>query len=407
VADAELIVLPEALRPSWGEARTLALFPDLVGLDFAAEGDDGTARSTGIFPSQRIEEAIEANWITAQLPVDPAQVQPASLDLRLGDTAHRVRASFLPSKRPVLERLREFTTHELDLTRPAVLERGCVYIVPLMESLQLPHDVWAKANPKSSIGRVDVFTRLITDYGDEFERVAEGYHGRLYLEIVPRTFSILVRAGTRMSQIRFVRGTPIPWDKLLEDLEQHETLVFSEEGAPIAPRISHGLWISVDLAGEEGSRTVGYRAKPHAPLIDLDANGAYEPADFWEPIERPRDGQLILNPGDFYILSSCERIRVPPTVAAEMVGYEPLVGEFRIHYAGFFDPGFGYGHGDVPGTRAVLEVRSHDVPFVLEDHQRAGRLVYERLLAPPAKLYGAEIGSSYQRQGVALSKHFK
>ena len=361
----------------------------------------------GIFPSQMLESAVGAGWITAAEPVVSDQVQPASLDLRLGPIAYRVRASFLPGKHTVPERLESLKTHELDLSVPTVLERGCVYIVPLLERLQLPEHVSARANPKSSTGRLDVFTRLITDLSREFDQVRPGHQGALYLEVVPQTFSIVVRAGTRLTQLRLMQGPPTASDALLSALHQEHELVFAEGPAPAEPFIAQGLWLSVDLAGAGTGEVVGYRAKPHTPLVDVDAVAAYDWRDFWDAIERPRDGQLLLNPEDFYILSSKERIRVPTTAAAEMVSYEPSVGEFRNHYAGFFDPGFGFRTDDVRGTHAVLEVRSHEVPFILEDGQHVSRLVYQRLVAPAEKVYGTAVGSSYQHQRVSLSKHFR
>jgi dCTP deaminase len=363
--------------------------------------------TTGVYPSQKIESLIADGCITADQGIAADQVQPSSLDLRLGSVAYRVRASLLPGTgATVLEKVEEYTTHQVDLSKPAVLEKGCVYVVPLQEECKLPPRVGAKANPKSSIGRLDVLTRLITDRSTEFERVAPGYRGRLYAEIAPRTFSILVQAGTRVNQIRFVRGTPRPADSDIRRLQAARALLYVEDEAVEEPDIDQGIWISVDLRGLQGSDIVGYKAKAHAPLIDLDRVGYYDPAEFWEPISKPRNGRLILNPSDFYILASRERMWVPPTHAAEMVVYNQSVGEMRIHYAGFFDPGFGYGDENI-GTHAVLEVRSHEVPFLLEDEQRVGRLVYERLMAPPDRLYGPAIGSSYQGQSLWLSKQFK
>jgi dCTP deaminase len=365
-------------------------------------------RGTGILPSQSIRALIEAGSITASQPIEAVQVQPASLDLRLGPVAYRVRASFLPGRRStVLKKAEEFKTHEIDLSRPSVLEKGCVYVVPLMEEWRLPSHIQGKANPKSTTGRLDIFTRLITDYGTEFERVPAGYVGGLWLEIVPRTFSILVRQGTRMNQLRFIRGEPQPGDSTLVRLHQTQTLLYLEDERVETPTIADGLWISVDLEGVQGADIIGYRAKTHAPLIDLDLVGHYDLSEFWDPIPRPKAGRLILNPEDFYILASKEKVRVPADFAAEMVAYDPSVGEFRIHYAGFFDPGFGYGSDDIKGTHAVLEVRSHEVPFVLEDGQRVGRLQFERLLEVPDRIYGPAIGSTYQGQDLALSKQFK
>jgi dCTP deaminase len=320
-----------------------------------------------------------------------------------------VRASFLTGKHaPVEKKIETLQMHQIDLTKSAVLEKGCVYIVPLMEELRLPPKISAKANPKSTTGRLDVFTRLISDYGMEFERVETGYKGKLYVEIVPRTFSILVREGTKLNQLRFFKGTDTPpTDSKLDELDKRETLVYHPDGRPKEPLISEGIRISIDLDGSHGSEIIGYKAKQHAPLIDLGRINYYDPLEFWEPITRPKTKSIVLNPDDFYILISKEKLRIPPDHAAEMVAYDPSVGEFRIHYAGFFDPGFGYGNDDIKGTPAVLEVRSHEIPFLLEDGQVVGRLIYERLLEPPEKIYGVEIGSSYQCQGLSLSKQFK
>jgi dCTP deaminase len=297
--------------------------------------------------------------------------------------------------------------HEIDLTKPSALEKGCVYIVPLLEELSLPPKISGKVNPKSTTGRLDIFARLITDYGTEFERIEAGYKGKLYVEIVPRTFSVLVHEGTKLNQMRLIRGEPPPSDAGLNKLDEKETLVYLRNDIPDEAMIDKGLWMSIDLQGSDDTEIIGYKAKGHAPLIDLEKIDYYDPLEFWEPIHRPKSKSIILNPDDFYILLSRQKFRIPPQCAAEMVAYDPSVGEFRIHYAGFFDPGFGYGHGDIKGTHAVLEVRSHEVPFLLEDGQVVGRLIYERLLAMPEKIYGAGIGSSYQDQGLSLSKQFK
>jgi dCTP deaminase len=363
----------------------------------------------GVLPSQEIEKLVHAGYITAKTEIASDQIQPASIDLRLGPVAYRVRASFLPGKHStVSSTIAELRMHDIDLTRPAVLEKGCVYIVPLMEELHLPRKTSGKANPKSTTGRLDIFTRLITDYCDEFERVQAGYRGKLYVEIVPRTFSIVIREGTKLNQLRLVRGDlSDESDKKLGELDKEKLLVFSEDDTPRQANISEGLRISIDLQGSNGSEIVGYKTKSHTPLIDLSKIDYYDPLEFWEPIKRPENKRIILNPDDFYILLSKEKIRIPPDFAAEMVAYDPSVGEFRIHYAGFFDPGFGYGKDDIKGTPAVLEVRSHEVPFLLENGQIVGRLVYEQLLSIPDKIYGINIGSSYQCQGLSLSKQFK
>jgi len=373
------------------------LFPELEKL-----------HTTGIYPAQSIEEFVAKRYISADPPITDDQIQPASIDLRLGPVAYRVRASFLPGRNStVLRKAEPYTTHQLDLSRPTVMERGCVYIVPLLEKWNLPPYVSGKANPKSSIGRIDVFTRLITDYGTEFERVPAGYTGTLYAEIVPRTFSILVEEGTRMNQVRFVRGNPRPADSDITEMHEDQPLFYEEDEALAELPVFQGVWIRVDLEGIQGSDVVGYKAKAHAPLIDVNKVDFYDPSEFWEAIYKPKSRQLILNPSDFYILASRERISVPPQAAAELRGYDSSVGEVRIHYAGFFDPGFGYGQNGLKGAHAVLEVRSHEVPLLLEDGQRVGRVVFERLMTEPHRVYGPAIGSHYQQQGLSLSKHFK
>ena len=383
------------------DLNSSSLFPEL-------EQELRALHTTGILPAQRIEELIQSGHITGLSPVQDVQIQPASIDLRLGPVAYRVRAGLLPGKdHTVMQRLDQFGYQELSLSTSALLEPGCVYIIPLQEELALPPQVGAKGNPKSTIGRLDVFTRLMADYGVEFDRVPAGYRGKLYVEVVPQSFGVLVREGTRMYQARFVRGNPRPADSTLRELDERGKLVFLPEDQPGDARIDNGLRISLDLDGVAGSPIIGYRAKKNAPPIDLEKVGFFDPADFWEPLSRPKDRQMIIDPEDFYLLLSKERVSIPPEYAAELVPYDPQVGEFRIHYAGFFDPGFGYGAGDINGTHAVLEVRAHGVPFVFVDGQTVGRLVYERLLAVPAKTYGPGIGSSYQGQGLALSKQFK
>ena len=363
---------------------------------------------TGILPSQIIRELIAAGHISSANVIEPEQIQPSSIDLRLGSVAYRIRASFLPGDHSTVARkLADHKLHEIDLTRPAVLEKGCVYIVPLQEELNLPSQISGKVNPKSSTGRLDIFTRVITDYGRQFEFVPSGYRGKLYAEVVPRTFSVLVRAGARLSQLRLSRGAPQFSDAELTRLDEREMLVYHEGERPAEAQIAGGLRLSVDLQGVGGSDIIGYRAKQHSALIDLDRIAYYEPNDFWDTIYRTKNRDLVLDPEDFYILASKEKVRIPPGYAAEMVPYDPSVGEFRIHYAGFFDPGFGYGTDDIKGTRAVLEVRSHEVPFLLEDGQEVGSLTFERLIAIPDRLYGQDIGSNYQRQGLQLSKHFR
>ncbi len=354
----------------------------------------------GILPARAIAAYCEQGHIRLQGPLDQDQIQPASLDLRLGEFAYRVRASFLPGRRSTVDaRIKDLALHRISLTDGAVLETGCVYIVPLQERLALPKGVSAAANPKSSTGRLDIFTRVITDFAQEFDKVPEGYEGPLYAEISPRTFPILVRRGSRLSQIRFRSGASLASDALIRTLHDSEGLISAGE-----VNIDNGLALCVDLSTLDGNGPVGFRAKRHAGLVDVDAKAVLDVNDYWEPIWHK--GSLVLDPDQFYILASKEAVRVPPAYAAEMVPFNPLVGEFRVHYAGFFDPGFGHSSGLGEGARAVLEVRSHEVPFILEDGQIIGRLVYEPLTQAPERVYGQGIGSNYQAQGLKLSKHF-
>ncbi len=362
--------------------------------------------STGILPSQAIREAIARGLVAADEDIADAQIQPASLDLRLGPVAYRVQASFLPGPGvTVAQKLDALSLHRIDLGGGAVLEKGCVYIVPLMESLDLKKRLSAIANPKSSTGRLDIFARVITDGGREFDHIREGYSGPLWAEVSPRSFSILVETGARLVQLRLKRGSPRAGDTALRRLQEEVTLV-EAEGREVD--IKNGmLAVSVDACGIDGSDLVGYRAKKHTGLLDISRVDHYDPADFWDPIHVRKGRGIILDPDDFYILASKESVTVPPDHAAEMIAYDTLVGEFRVHYAGFFDPGFGHRDSGGGGSRAVLEVRSHEVPFIIEDGQVVGRLLYERLTALPDKLYGRQIGSTYQQQGLALAKQFK
>ena len=354
---------------------------------------------TGVLPSQKIKDMINTNKIIVTNPIDSDQIQPASLDLRLGNTAYRVRASFLAgSGNTVAERLDDFKMHEITLQNGAVLEKGCVYVVPLMESLALPEYINAVANAKSSTGRLDLFTRCITDHGIEFDRIEKGYSGPLFAEISPRSFSVLVKPGMRLNQIRFREGKSVLSDDELSQMHDNIGLVDSPA------QIDQGLGFSVDLDLPNG--LVGYRAKPHTGLINLDNINYYNIDDYWEPVFA-HNKRIILDPGAFYILVSREAVHIPPECAAEMAPYLAMVGEFRVHYAGFFDPGFGNIDAGGKGSRGVLEVRCHEAPFALEHGQSVGRLVYEKMSEIPDILYGADLKSNYQGQGLKLSKHFK
>ncbi len=367
----------------------------------------------GLLPREKIEVMVRRGMISSP-EIEDAQFQPASLDLRLGSRAYRVRASFLPGKdfsvRERLDALRS-ADDEINLEgKGAVLERGCVYVIPLIEHLNLPESISAIANPKSSTGRLDIFTRLITDKSDVFDRVARGYEGPLYAEVSPRSFSVRVRKGSKLNQIRFRRLNSSQLtgsDFGLKEKELHER----HKKIPLVDcddfeLRQNGLVLRVGLATEPANGIIGYKAQKHADILDVD-RGGYDVADYWVEIRARRDQRLILDPDEFYILASRERLQIPPDLAAEMVPIDPAMGEFRVHYAGFFDPGFGAGANNRPSARAVLEVRSYEVPFFLEDGQVIGRLVYEKMAEAPQLLYGASAVSNYQGQGLKLSKHFR
>ena len=366
--------------------------------------DARNAARTGILPFQAINNMVREHEIWSKTEILADQIQPASIDLRLGATAWRVRASFLPGPdSTVLDKMRQLDAYPVDISNGAVLERGCVYVVPLLEELHLKSGVIAFANPKSSTGRLDILTRLIGDCSSHFDRLERGYQGPLYVEIAPRTFSVVVHAGSRLNQLRFRRGSPVIAVSELQRLHDSGQLVFADDSAQDFSERKM-LRLSVDLHGEGPGSLIGYRAKKHTDRIDVEKIAQYDPTDFWEPIRYHRDPPLILDPNDFYILVTREAVRIPPDYAAEMVAYDTSVGEFRVHYAGFFDPGFGWGDAV---SKAVLEVRSHEVPFTLEHGQTVGWLQYERMAGKPDRLYGAGLKSNYQGQSLALAKQFK
>ncbi len=365
----------------------------------------------GVLPSQMLAQAIGAGWIDGgDYKIPESSIQPASLDLRLGEVAYRIRCSFLPDRDTVEEKVKGYVVDELDLRRDgAVLETNRPYLIPLMEHLRLPAGWRGRTNPKSSTGRLDVFTRVITDQSYRFDEIAAGYRGQLYLEVVPLSFTIRVRQGLSLNQLRLVRGEAQLDDAELRLLHAETPLLFRDE-VPVADHdfaTANGLFVSLDLRGDAEGR-VGHRAKGYAPLLDLGQVDAYEVDDFWEPVRREHGDRIVLAPERFYLLLSDESVRVPPHLAAEMTAYDPTSGELRTHYAGFFDPGFGYFEdGSLNGSRAALEVRAHDVPFMIEHRQRVCKLTFEHMLAAPEKLYGSQIGSNYQGQEETLGKHFR
>jgi dCTP deaminase len=382
----------------------------------------GSARKHGILSDTHLKTLIREHAIDAAPAITESQIQPASVDLRLGTKAYRLISSFLPERSEIGARLNvldlyqsELVMYDIDLTQGAILEKGHVYLVPLLEHVALPSHVRGRANPKSSTGRLDIFTRLITDLNAGFDEIPHGYQGPLYLEIVPRSFTIRVQTGLALNQLRLLTGRSTVSDSKLRALHRSAKLLYHNDDDPDARplatqdiRVDHGLFLRIDLRGSgAGREIVGYRAKKNSHVVDLSKTGHYSALDFWEPIYRQPNNTLLLEPEEFYILASHERIKVPAGYAAEMVAYEAAFGELRTHYAGFFDPGFGAGDGTRKGTQVVLEVRPHDVPFLIRDGQTFFKVVYENMLDLPEHLYGASIGSSYHQQGLTLSKHFK
>lgn len=360
-------------------------------------------KNSGVLPDSAIRNLIANGQINLCSPLGAKQIQPASLDLTLGTKGWRVRASFLPSRsKDVSSRLNDgLKMHEVDLTNDAVLEKGCVYLVELGEVLHLPENVSASANPKSSTGRIDVFVRMVVNRGDAFDEAPPGYSGPIYAEISPRTFSIIVRQGSSLSQLRFKQGCAQIDDTALATLHAQQPLIDADAD------IDDGIGVRIDLSDKDDA-PVGWRARRHAGLIDVDKRGALDPEDYFEAIYSSKSNSIILDPDEFYILASKEHLLVPPGYAAEMTPINTGLGEFRVHYAGFFDPGFGWrGDDKAPSSRGVLEVRSHDAPFVLDDGQLVARLVYERMAALPDQLYGDDLSSNYQGQSLRLSKHFR
>jgi dCTP deaminase len=379
------------------------LFPRL-----AREGDETTHPGSGILPSQLIADLVRSRVVTAVSDIDHNQIQPASIDLRLGRYAYRVRASFLPgASATVMEKIKRMDgLPPLDLRGSAVLEKGCVYVIPLLEHLNLPNDLRGAANPKSSTGRLDVLTRLITDNGVAFDKVPIGYEGPLYVEVAPNTFSIVVQEGSRLNQLRIQRGSARVSKERLGKLYEEGQIIHTADGNRHPIQNDDFIPLTVDLRGiGRLGCTIGYRAKKHTDKIDIDQSDKYDPEQFWDRLEYDSGEALILDPDEFYILATCEEVGVPTALAAEMVPYYPGSGEYRVHYAGFFDPGFGW-EGKAGGSRAVLEVRSY-VPFMLEHGQIVGWLRYMRMANAPDRTYGAMLQSNYQNQGLALSKHFK
>jgi dCTP deaminase len=372
--------------------------------------------AAGVLPWQELRQAVDAGWIRSSTALSESQFQPASLDLRLGPVVYQLRASFLSFRETVERRLRaepgegDLVIDRASLDAGLTLQRGSVYLIPLLERLRLPVDVRGRSNPKSTTGRLDIFTRVIADATPRFDEIRAGYEGPLYVEVSPQSFPVRVQTGQSLNQLRLVRGQATLTDEELRERYAREPLLYDEDDRPVPiDRVvfNDGLGMGVDVSGRTTGGIVGYRAHPNPPAVDLARVDHYDPAEFWEPVVRPGRDSFILEPNRFYILASRERIRVPPDLAAEMVVYDAGAGEIRTHYAGFFDPGFGFGDGSVLGTRVVMEVRAREVPFLVYDGQTSFKVLFERLSCRPERVYGVGLGSSYQHQTLTLSKHFR
>ena len=364
----------------------------------------------GILPTRWLREAANDDVIfTERYKIPEANFQPATLDLRLGETAHRLRCSFLPDSSSVMEKLADLGMEEIDLRDGAILERNRPYLIPLIEEMRLPEYIQAKTNPRSSTGRLDIFTRVITDHSHKFDAIAAGYQGQLYLEVVSRSFTIKVQTGLSLNQLRLFKGDPRCQPREVRQLHQEQPVVLDQRGQIeqlSEPGDDNSVNLGVDLIGQPNG--VGYRAKKNSNLLDLSQRDHYDPGDYWEPVVAEKTNRIVLEPEEFYLLTAAESVRVPPEYAVEMTAFDPSSGELRTHYAGFFDPGFGYGdNGKLAGVQPVMEVRAHDVPFMIEHGQKVCTLTYEKMLEAPDKLYGPKIGSSYQGAGLVLSGHFK
>ena len=364
----------------------------------------------GILPTRWLREAANDDVIfTERYKIPEANFQPATLDLRLGETAHRLRCSFLPDSSSVMDKLLDLGMEEIDLRDGAILERNRPYLIPLIEEMRLPENIQAKTNPRSSTGRLDIFTRVITDHSHKFDEIKAGYQGRLYLEVVSRSFTIKVQTGLSLNQLRLFKGDPRCQPGEVRQLHREQPVVLAHGGHNeqlSEPGDDNSINLGVDLIGHPSG--VGFRAKKNSNLLDLSRRNYYDPGDYWEPVVAEKTNRIVLEPEEFYLLTAAESVRVPPDYAVEMTAFDPSSGELRTHYAGFFDPGFGFGDdGKMAGVQPVMEVRAHDVPFMIEHGQKVCTLTYEKMLEAPDKLYGPKIGSSYQGEGLVLSGHFK
>ncbi len=372
-------------------------YPGAVGVE--RDGVHGT------LPDEGIAALIEAEAIASGSGIDGTQVQPASLDLSLGEAAWWMPGSVLPLPgEPVEALLERFARCRLDLSRPEVFVRGQVYVVRLDERLALPEGLAAYANGKSSIGRIDVQTRVLTDENPRYDKVPPGYRGPLYLEVIPKSFDIRVRAKDRLNQAIFYRDRRRLGAAALAEVHGRCPLVRAPGEGLAGFRRNSGLLLTLDLE----QPVVGWVAKRSLEPIDLAQVHFHDPSEYFDPIPKPRRGALFLSREAFYIFSTHERVVVPPELAAEMLPYDTSAGEFRAHYAGFFDPGFGWGAaGELGGTPAVLEVRPYEDDLLVRHRQPVCKMAFEQLTAAPRQLYGQGQSHYAEQRGPRLSKYFE
>ena len=330
-----------------------------------------------------------------------SQIQPSSLDLTLSEECYEIEASFLSPNHNIRDKLNNIINKKIDLNEVYIFKKNITYIVRLNEKLNLKNDIFGKCNPKSSTGRLDIFCRAILNFSDEYEKIPLNYNGEIFLEITPRSFNIALIKGDSLNQMRLIyQNHDYVDDESLHNFHNIDPIIFDEFGNTNVADISSGLKISVDL--KKINKTSAYIAKDNAPVLHYDKINSHKVADFWDTI-KTKDDYLIIKPGKFYILKSKQKIRIPKTMAGEMKPYDTGIGDFRVHYAGFFDPGF----GDPFGSYAVLEVKTNEVPFILNDGQVIAKIQYEKLNKETKVVYGSNIKSNYQNQELALSKHFE
>lgn len=367
----------------------------------------------GVLSYQIIKRYVTENKIYSKKKIEDWQIQPNTLDLRLGNIGYRVRTSFLSVDSAVSKKIGDYVMYEINLAQGAILEKGCVYVIPLMESLNLPNDIYGKTNPKSSVGRLDVFTRVISDANYRYNAISEGYQGKLYVEISPISFTIKVKEGDSINQLRLLKGNNVRLsDSELKAWYRKMPLLYNEKGKaiPLSKTIfSDGLHMRIDLKYSKKKRVIGFKSKKNSTVIEISKRNYYPIDHFWERLYSDNKSSLILQPEEFYIFASKERVVIPPGLCGEVIPYDPENGEMRVHYAGFFDSGFGHVRSQqgYVGAKAVLEIRPHDVPFLIEDGQIIFRMVFDKNNVRPDHLYGHGIKSSYQCQDLKLSKHFK